>query len=525
LEGLPVPRDISERIRDVLRINPAAGAVEFEGVWHSWGALTAIVDAVDHALDGAGLGPGTPIGLVLRNRPCLVGALLAVLATRRCVITINPHQGDAKLADDVRALRLQAIVAWRDEWERPELRGAAIKTGSVGLALSDGAGPPVVPVRGLEQLGDGPHHEPVPGIAVEMLTSGTTGPPKRVKLSYDALERSFAGAAHYERRKGDDEPATLRHGVAIISAPLVHVGGLWRTLQCITDGRPIALLERFRVLPWLELVKRHRPKTVSLVPAALRMVLDADIARQELSSIKAVLSGTAPLPPETALAFEEKYGIPVLVSYGATEFAGGVAGWTIEDHRRWARTKRGSAGRAHPGCQLRVVDPHDGRELPAGSTGLLEARSAQLGSGSGWVRTTDLAAIDEDGFVWIKGRADNVINRGGFKVAPTEVVHVLQMHPSVREASVVGLADARLGQVPVAAVELHEGAPPIDGEQLRAFARQHLVTYQVPKEIRVVERLPRTASMKVSEEGVRALFQTDPTTATVSVDQARESDD
>ncbi len=522
---MPLPKDLSERIRDMLRIDPAAGAIEFDGVWHSWGALAAMVDAADHTLSGAGLGPGTPVGVLLRNRPCLVGALLAVLATRRCVITLNPHQGDAKLADDVRALRLPAVVAWRGEWERLDLRQAAGETGSLGLALKEDAEQPVAPVRGLEQLGPGPHREPLPEIAVEMLTSGTTGPPKRVALSYRALEQSFAGVAHYERAKGHGETRTLRQGVAIISAPLVHVGGLWRTLQCVVDGRPIALLERFRVEPWLDLVKRHRPKTVSLVPAALRMVLDADLAPEDLSSIKAVLSSTAPLAPETALAFEEKYGIPVLVSYGATEFAGGVAGWTIEDHRQWARIKRGSVGRAHHGCQLRVVDPADGRELPAGSTGLLEARSAQLGSGSGWVRTTDLAVIDDDGFVWIKGRADNVINRGGFKVVPSDVARVLQMHPSVREASVVAVPDVPLGQVPVAAVELQDGAPPTDGEQLRAFAREHLVTYQVPKEIRIVERLPRTASMKVSEADVRTLFRAESTARLVSTDQARKADD
>jgi len=517
--------DISERIRAVLRIDPAAGAVEFEGVWHSWEELSAIVDGADREWTRAGVGPGTAVGVILRNRPAVVGALLAVLATRRCVVSINPHQGDAKLAEDVRQLRLPAIIACRADWDRPEVATAAAAVGSLGLVLSESSVQPIALVRGLEQLGPGPHREPLPGVAVEMLTSGTTGPPKRIKLSYDALEQSLASVAHYERGKGEGEQRTLRQGVAIISAPLVHVGGLWRTILCIVDARPIALLERFRVEPWLDLVKRHRPKTVSLVPAAVRMVLDAHVAPGDLSSIKAVLSSTAPLPPETAIAFEERYGIPVLVSYGATEFAGGVAGWTIEDHRKWACTKRGSVGRAHPGCELRVVDPGDGHELPTGSVGLLEVKSAQLASGAGWVRTTDLAIIDADGFVWIKGRADHIINRGGFKVVPGDVARVLERHPSVREASVVAVPDPRLGEVPVAAVELEGGAPPIDGEQLRAFAREHLVAYQVPKEVRVVQRLPRTASMKVSEEGVRALFQTEPRPEAVSADHARRSDD
>jgi len=237
------------------------------------------------------------------------------------------------------------------------------------------------------------------------------------------------------------------------------------------------------------------------------MVLDADLPREDLKSLRAVTSGTAPLPPETAQAFEQKYGIPVLTLYGATEFAGGVAGWTLEDHRIWAERKRGSVGRAHPGCELRVVDPDDGRVLSPGATGLLEVRTAQMGADADWVRTTDLAVLDEDGFLWIKGRVDDAIIRGGFKIAPAEVAEVLERHPSVHEASVVGLPDARLGAVPVAAVELEEGAPRIDPDELRTFAARHLAKYQVPARILIVDALPRTPSLKVSQPQVRALFE------------------
>jgi acyl-coenzyme A synthetase/AMP-(fatty) acid ligase len=152
------------------------------------------------------------------------------------------------------------------------------------------------------------------------------------------------------------------------------------------------------------------------------------------------------------------------------------------------------------------VDPQDGRVLSPGERGLLEVRSSQLGRGSDWVRTTDLAEIDADGFLWIRGRADDAILRGGFKISPAEVARALELHPAVREAAVVGLPDERLGQVPVAAVELEPEAAPVSGEALREFARAHLTPYQVPVEIRIVEALPRTPSLKVSQPGVRALF-------------------
>ena len=131
-----------------------------------------------------------------------------------------------------------------------------------------------------------------PGVAVEMLTSGTTGPPKRVPLTYDTFTTVLVGAKHYEKNAAND--LRLRSGVVIVNAPLVHLGGLFRVLQCVNDGRAFCLLERFRVDEWIDAVRRHRPRTVSLVPAALRMVLDADLDRDDFSSVKSVVSGTAP---------------------------------------------------------------------------------------------------------------------------------------------------------------------------------------------------------------------------------------
>jgi acyl-coenzyme A synthetase/AMP-(fatty) acid ligase len=242
---------------------------------------------------------------------------------------------------------------------------------------------------------------------------------------------------------------------------------------------------------------------VSLVPSALRMVLDADVAPEDLAGIQVVTSGSAKLDADVQLAFERRYGIPVLPSYGATEFAGGVAGWTLPLHREWGETKRGSVGRPQPGREVRVVHPDAGDPLPVDEVGLIEIRSGGKGP---WHRTTDLGRIDADGFVWIVGRSDDAILRGGFKITPADVVRVLVSHPGVRDACVVGLPDPRLGQVPVAAVELRDGAA-TDGEALREFAREHLTSYQVPAEVLVVPALPRTPSLKVSQPEVRALFE------------------
>lgn len=258
------------------------------------------------------------------------------------------------------------------------------------------------------------------------------------------------------------------------------------------------LMPKFAVEPWVSAVERHRLRAASLVPAAIRAVLDADVPKARLASLQVITSGTAPCPAELADAFFLTYGIPVLMTYGATEFAGAVVGWTLPLHERWWRRKAGSAGRAFDGVELRVTG-EDGAELPVGRTGRLEVRTEQsTRGGRDWTRTSDLARIDADRFVWIEGRADDAIIRGGFKVQPETVKRVLETHPAVREAAVAGLPDARLGEVPVAAVEVEQRQPAPDTAELVALCRARLTPYEVPAHIVVVDALPRTPSSKVS---------------------------
>jgi acyl-coenzyme A synthetase/AMP-(fatty) acid ligase len=233
-------------------------------------------------------------------------------------------------------------------------------------------------------------------------------------------------------------------------------------------------------------------------------VLHSDLTRDDLASIRAVTSGTAPLSADDADAFTEKYGIPVLTSYAATEFGGGVAGWTLADHQKYWRTKRGSVGRAMLGAQLRVVDD-SGTPLAAEKAGLLEVKPGQLGASTDWIRTTDMARIDADGFLWILGRADQAIIRGGFKVIPDDVRTALESHPAVQGAAVVGLRDERLGETPVAMVELRVGESADSGE-LAEFLRSRLARYEIPSEIAIVPAIPRTPSGKPDLPAVAEFF-------------------
>ena len=486
---------LSERLHAVFALDPSAPALEFDAQWSTWGELAAAADAVDAALGELGLGAGSPVGLMLRNRPAALGAFLGLLRAGACVVTVNPLLGAERLGADVPTLGLPLVLG-----EPGDL--ALLPTGGLPSATRAALGSLGAPIDIVSAPGAAPAGDTAPGVAVRMLTSGTTGPPKRIDLRYDMLELVMRGAKHYETATGTD--LRLRTGVVIVNAPLVHVSGVFRVVQAVLDGRRIALLERFDVEGWVDAVRRHRPKTVSLVPTALRMVLDADVDPDVFDGIRSVVSGTAPLDPDLADAFSARYGVPVLTSYGATEFGGGVAGWNLADHQQFAGAKRGSVGRAHAGCALRIVDPELGTELAADEVGLLEVRAAQLGTDA-WVRTTDLGRLDRDGFLWIVGRADQTILRGGYKVQPEVVRAALEHDPAVAEAAVVGLDDARLGAVPVAAVERRRGHE-IDEDTLRRDVGARLAPYEVPVAVVVVDELPRTASGKADLAAVRALF-------------------
>ncbi|GFM18037.1 MULTISPECIES: class I adenylate-forming enzyme family protein [Mycobacteriaceae] len=471
---------LSRRIDAVLDLDPAARALEFDGRWHTFAEVATLARRVA-ALAGRGR-----VGIMLRNEPAHVAALLGVLSTGGTVVAINPGRGDERTRADIEALRLPVLVGLAGD-----LTALAGESAATRIAISDLQTPP--------EVGEGtaPDDPGRPGVAVSMLTSGTTGPPKRVDLTYDMLARSVIGADPEQA----DAPTRVRSGVAIVNAPLVHVGGVFRVLLCIAEARPFVLLRRFELDPWARAVREYRPRAVSLVPAALRMVLHSDLTRADLAGVSAVTSGTAPLSADDADAFTEKFGIPVLTSYAATEFGGGVAGWTPADHRDHWQAKRGSVGRANPGAQLRVVDPDTGAPLGPDEPGLLEVIPAQFGPDAGWLRTTDIARIDADGFLWILGRSDQAIIRGGFKVMPDDVRAALEQHPAVTGAAVVGQPDPRLGETPVALVELRADASVDD---LIDFLHTRLARYEVPTEIMVVDSLPRTPSGKPDLTAVRS---------------------
>ncbi len=493
---------MTEKLRAIMALDPDRTEIDFEGHDYSWRQIAETVRAIENALETMGLPAATRVGVMLRNRPGHVAAIVAVLSTDRCLVTLNPILPDAKLFDDIEGLGLPVVIADATDLARPGVTEALERAGSavveIGARLE---GARVVPSGRRAAV------QTSPGVAIEMLTSGTTGTPKRVPLSRDSFDASFRGFTKYERGRSFDDPPKLNSGCTMIVNPLTHIGGIYGCIGALAAGRKIALLEKFTVEAWVSAVKRNRPAVAPAVPSAVRMLLDADVDPADLSSLKSLISGTAPLSPDLVDAFLAKYGIPICGNYGATEFAGAIAGWTIDDFRRLWTEKRGAVGRVHGDIEARVVDAESGAVLPHGTEGLLELKGRQLDNDMQWLRTTDRAVLDADRFLYIRGRADNAIIRGGFKIHPDDVARAINDHPAVREAAVVGVPDARLGAVPAAAIILKDGAAEPEVEVLKAWLKERLIAYQVPVHIRYVPDFPRTPSMKPSAPGLQSLFE------------------
>jgi len=472
-------------------------AIEFQGRWIRWGEMRRVADLLASLLAASGAGRRAPVALVARNRPSAIAALLGLIAMRRTVRMVYSYQSAAALARNVGQLAPALIVAAREDYSEELL--AVLRDGAAAaVALEEMS---AATIAGLERSRcqaepDGPS-EP----QIEILTSGTTGAPKRFALGFDLIAKHYVGAG--SAPSGTDDAANAPP--TLLFMPLGNISGIYTILPAVLKSQRVTLLEKFTVAAWHEHLLRYRPEASGLPPAGVQMVLDANIPPADLSCIRRFGTGAAPLDPTVQRAFEERYGIPILLSYGATEFGGPVTAMTSELHAQWGARKFGSVGRPIPGASVRVVDPETGAELPAGQEGLLEVVSPRIVPD--WIRTSDVGVLDQDGFLFLRGRADGAIMRGGFKMLPETIERALLTHPSISAAAVLGIADPRLGEVPAAVIQLKPGCAQPTVSELESHLRGRLYATHIPAAWRFVAELPRTPSLKVDRRALLPLFQ------------------
>ena len=372
--------------------------------------------------------------------------------------------------------------------------GVADAGAAAALERATGAPPLAVPAGG-----DAPPRSPGgEAAALVLFTSGTTGLPKAVPISHDAI---VGRVSAYRPAYAPDRPP----GIGIMCVPSFHVGGMLGLLLSLYGGDTTVVMPRFDAGRWLELVERHRIASAFLVPTMLARILDHPrAATADLSSLRAVAYGAAAAPVALIRRAMEMWPqVGFANTFGQTETLGGYTSLTPEDHRDPARI--GSVGRALPGVEVRVVDPATGADLPDGEVGELWVRSPQ-NVVEGWLHTGDLARRDADGYLYPSGRMSDTINRGGEKFAPAEIADVVRSHPAVADVGVVGVPDEEMGERVGVAVVVRPGSDPPSLQDLREWSRGRVAPFKLPERLVVVDALPYNELGKMPRRAVVGLI-------------------
>ncbi|MDT5019281.1 MAG: hypothetical protein QOD39_5441 [Mycobacterium sp.] len=364
----------------------------------------------------------------------------------------------------------------------------------------------VATARTIEPASDTPEFPDPEDVAVVLFTSGTTSRPKAVELTHNNLTSYVTGTVEFDSAEPGD--------ASLICVPPYHIAGVSAALSNLYAGRKIVYLRQFDAIEWVRLVGDEGVTTATVVPTMLDRI------------VSALESGPVPLPTLRNLAYGgSKVALPLVRkalglmpdvgfvnAYGLTETSSTIAVLTPDDHRSALAstdvtvTRRlGSVGQPVPGVEVQIRGD-DGEVLDPGQTGELfvrgeqvSGRYAEIGSvldDDGWFPTKDVAMLDEDGYLFIGGRSDDTIIRGGENIAPAEIEDILVEHPSVRDCVVVGPEDPQWGQIIVAVVVPVDSTNP-DPDELREHVRAHLRGSRTPDRVVFRDELPTNATGKV----------------------------
>ncbi len=343
-------------------------------------------------------------------------------------------------------------------------------------------------------------------VAIVLFTSGTTSQPKAVELTHNNLTSYITGSVEFDSAEPTD--------AALICVPPYHIAGVSAALSNLYAGRKMVYLPTFDPEEWVRLINAEHVTTATVVPTMLdRIVTVLEGGDHDLPSLRNLAYGGSKVGlPLVRRALELLPGVGFVNAYGLTETSSTISVLTPEDHRQAHAAsdatvvkRLGSVGQPLPGIEVQIRD-ENGAVLGPGETGELFVRGDQVsgrytGIGSvldadGWFPTRDIATFDEEGYLFIGGRSDDTIIRGGENIAPAELEEVLIEHAHVHDVAVVGVEDSQWGQAIVAVVVPAAGIDP-DPEELREHVRKSLRGSRTPDRVVFRDELPTNATGKV----------------------------
>jgi long-chain acyl-CoA synthetase len=356
-------------------------------------------------------------------------------------------------------------------------------------------------------------------VSVQFYTSGTTGLPKGVMLTNANLATAISEAA--------DTFTIDEETVSLVAMPLFHIGGSGWAMCSLSRGGRAVILREMDPQQLLALIAGERITEMFVVPAVLMALLATpSLAATDLSSLRHVYYGASPISEDVVVRCMAAFGCGFNQVYGMTETTGAITVLRAGDHDPDG-PRRGllrSAGRPHPGVELRIVDPESGVDAAVGEVGELWTRSAYNMAGywgkpdetaatllpDGWLRTGDAGYFDPEGYVYLHDRIKDMIVTGGENVYPAEVENVVLSHPAVADAAVIGVPDDKWGETVKAIVVLVPGAS-LDEAGIIAHCREHLAHYKCPTSVDGTDALPRNPSGKILKRELRAPYWVDRT--------------
>ena len=479
-----------DRIAAQATRQPDALALQVEGRTLSYREFAQLIDRSARQFQVEGLLAGSVVGWLGHNSPEMLAGLLACARLGAIFVPLNWRLAAPELAAIAAHAGVSALK------HTPEL---AVLAGQVrALVVSAGpSGPP--PDRGSPETDADADADaaPQPGDVMRVYTSGTSGEPKAAVHTQAGMVANIGIALAVQGLTANDRVLAV--------LPLFHVGGLCiQVLPALAVGAAVNLHPRFDAAAWLHDVATWRPSTSLLVPAVMQAVqAHPGWPSADLSSLRFLNCGSQVVPVALIQAFHQR-GVPVAQVYGSTE----TGPFSIALRPEEALTLVGSVGRPAPGVRLRLVDAL-GADVAVGTVGEIWLQAPNLmrgyhrlpaGTGfvAGWFATGDLARADERGQVTVVGRSKDLIISGGENIHPAEIENLAASWPGVAEAAVVGLPDARWGEVPVLVLVAKPGES-IDLDALRAEFGRCLARFKHPRRIVVAEALPRTALGKVQK--------------------------